>query len=253
MKTKSVSVFVLSIFLAIMTFGPATAQENTLKLGLSRTMGYGGMNNDIQGLFTMKAQGPDSIVRVEFFIDEIMIGEDSEAPFSIQFTTDSYPPGNHNIKAIGYTSSGDELQSNVIRVEFVAEDEVWQRMIGVVGPILAIVVIAVVASAVVPLLMNRGKSIPLGQPRRYLLGGTLCPKCGRPFELSLFKLNLGVGSLDRCPHCGKWSLVRRVPLNLLREAEAAELEQAESRGQIEELSEGEKLKRDLDASRYQDS
>lgn len=253
MKTKilSISILILIVFLSLVS--PVSAQDNSLKLGLSRTMGYGGMNNEIQGLFTMKAEGPASLIRVEFYLDDILMGEDTEAPFGFQFSTDSYPPGTHNLKAVGYTSGGEKMESNSISAVFIPEDEVGQRMLGILGPILAVVAVAVVASSVVPFLMRGGKPIPLGQPRRYLFGGTLCPKCGRPFELSLMKLNLVVGALDRCPHCGKWSLIRRVPINILRDAEAAELEQAESRGQVTEMSEEDKLKRDLDASRYQDS
>lgn len=56
------------------------------------------------------------------------------------------------------------------------------------------------------------------------------------------------GQLDRCPYCGKWSVVRSLPLAQLRQAEQAELEQA--RGQIPEISEEERLKKELDDSRY---
>ena len=253
MKKKIFAITCLVIFLSLMAFLPAAAQDTTLNLSLNRTMGYGGMNNDIQGLFTMKVTGPESVVRVAFYLDDTLMGEDADAPFGYQFSTDSYPPGFHELKAVGFTIGGDEFTSNTIRVEFVSEDEVGKRMIGVIGPILVIVALAVVGAAVIPVLMRGGKPIPLGQPRRYTFGGTMCPKCGRPFDMSILKLNLLVGSLDRCPHCGKWSLVRRMPLNVLRDAEAAELEQSQSRGEISEITEEEKLKRDLDASRFQDN
>ena len=61
------------------------------------------------------------------------------------------------------------------------------------------------------------------------------------------------GKLDRCPHCGKWSVVRRATPAELSAAEAAELaaakaEQAETPG----LSEEERLRQELEDSRYQD-
>jgi hypothetical protein len=34
-------------------------------------------------------------------------------------------------------------------------------------------------------------------------------------------LNVVAGKYDRCPHCGKWSLVRRVDPRLLRKAAEA--------------------------------
>ena len=44
------------------------AQTEELILKMSRDFGYGGFNNDIQGLFSMKVTGPADIVRVIFFI-----------------------------------------------------------------------------------------------------------------------------------------------------------------------------------------
>jgi DNA-directed RNA polymerase subunit RPC12/RpoP len=102
------------------------------------------------------------------------------------------------------------------------------------------------------MLMGRGKreELPLGAERKYgLRGGGICPKCKRPFALSLFSMNLGFSKLARCPYCGKMSAVRVQPLARLRQAERAELEQAE--GQVPGISEEEKLKKELDDSKYQ--
>jgi hypothetical protein len=65
-------------------------------------------------------------------------------------------------------------------------------------------------------------------------------------------LNLGLSKIDRCPYCGKWSFVRPNSLANLREAEAAELSQSQSGPTIGGETEAEKLKKDLDDSRYQD-
>jgi hypothetical protein len=53
-----------------------------------------------------------------------------------------------------------------------------------------------------------------------LAGGAVCPKCGLPFSRSVFGLNLLVGKLSRCPHCGKWSVVGRASPEELAAAEA---------------------------------
>ena len=34
-----------------------------------------------------------------------------------------------------------------------------------------------------------------------------CPKCGQTFARSLIPLNMGVGRLERCPHCRRWSVI----------------------------------------------
>jgi len=61
-----------------------------------------------------------------------------------------------------------------------------------------------------------------------------------------------VGKYDRCPYCGKWSLVRHASIETLRAAEAAEL--AEARGTVEFSTETqeEELRKQLDDSRYRD-
>lgn len=68
---------------------------------------------------------------------------------------------------------------------------------------------------------NRGR-VPTNQPAvTGPFGGTLCPKCGRPFAMHIWGFNVVVGKYDRCPHCGKWSLVRRVHPDILRNAAEA--------------------------------
>jgi DNA-directed RNA polymerase subunit RPC12/RpoP len=105
-------------------------------------------------------------------------------------------------------------------------------------------------AALVPLLMGR-KTVNLapGTPRAYPLGGGVCPKCNRPFAVHFWGLNLLNSKYDRCPYCGKWSVVRFASLDKLRAAEQVELEG--EKAQVPEMSEEEKLKKSLDDSKYQ--
>lgn len=249
MKNKIFS-FVITIVLLFNLASVTYAQDEQITLGLSRDFGYGG-NGEIQGIFSFRAKGPDNLERVAFFIDDQKIGEDSEAPFSLQFSTDSYMLGDHSLKAVGYTSDGKEITSNQIHIRFVSAEAGWQAALKILGPVLGLVIAISLISIVGPMLMNRGKKTPLGARRNYgFSGGAICPKCGRPFAMNLFKLNLLVGALDRCPHCGKFSIVRHASMAQLRAAEAAELEGNEP--QVTGMSEEEKLKKDLEGSRYQD-
>lgn len=84
-----------------------------------------------------------------------------------------------------------------------------------------------------------------------ILGGAVCPKCGKPFRRSLMGLNLVLWRFQRCPHCRKWILTRR--------ASRAELEQAEKRmASVEQpaagepLSPEERLRRQIEASKYEE-
>ncbi len=240
----------LTLTFVLLAVTSAFAQTDTLKLSLSRDWGYGGFNNDIQGTFSMHVSGPDTLAKVEFYIDETKIGEDTQAPFALQFITDSYALGVHTMSAVGFTLDGQQLKSNEITANFVPPQSVGKFII----PILAIVVIAVLGSALGPLLMNRGKlvNLPPGTERNYGVGGGgICPQCHRPFALPLFGMNLGFSKLARCPYCGKWGAVRVQSIAKLREAEKSELEQAKAGEQIVGETEEEKLKKELDNSKYQ--
>jgi hypothetical protein len=63
-------------------------------------------------------------------------------------------------------------------------------------------------------------------------------------------LNLGTHKFDRCPYCGKWSLVRRSSKEELDAAEAAEIEAAQAGAFTPEVSEEDQLRQQLDDSRY---
>jgi len=58
-----------------------------------------------------------------------------------------------------------------------------------------------------------------------------------------------VGKLERCPFCGKWSILAAQPLSILRAAEAAELD-GEGEEMTSKESEEERLRKKLDESRF---
>ena len=228
----------------------AFAQAGGLTLSLSRDFGYGGLNGDIQGTFTLTASGPADLRRVQFFIDQAMIGEVTRVPFKLQFVTDNYPAGIHSLSATGITSSGAQLESPKLTANFVTAEQGTKRTMELVVPVLVIVFGGILLAALVPLFTGR-KTVQLasGTPRPYPHGGTVCPKCGRPFAFHLLAMNLPGSKLDRCPYCGKWSLARRASSEALRAAELAELDGAAV--PVPELSAEERLKKDLDDSKYQ--
>ena len=117
-----------------------------------------------------------------------------------------------------------------------------------------IVLIAVGLSVGIPLITGRGKKekLPPGTPRNYgYHGGAICPKCDRPFSRHIYGLNLGTHKYDRCPYCGKWSLVRRASKGELDAAEAAEIEASQAGAFTPEVSEEDQLRKQLDDSRYE--
>jgi DNA-directed RNA polymerase subunit RPC12/RpoP len=248
----------LSVALLLgLTISSVSAQtSDQLQLGMSRDFGYGGFGNDIQGLFTIKVKNPPAnLAKVDFYIDTTLMGEVTQTPFSLQFNTDSYPLGNHSLSARGFTTDGTEISSTIIQANFVPASAGTSMILKIVLPIVGLLVVIGVLSLALPLILNKGKlsALPLGAQRNYGIGGgTICPKCERPFPLRLWFINLGASKIDRCPYCGKWSMVRPRPLAELRAAEQAEISSSQPIAPVVGETDAEKLKKELDDSRYQD-
>lgn len=245
---KNQLTLLLTLLLTLAVTLPVLAQEETpeLEIGIRRDFGYGGFGGDIQGTFTIRVSGPDDLVQVEFYLDGALMGTDSEAPFRLQFNTDSYDLGVHSIHAVGTLSDGSEIRSREMTREFVSGDAVFDSL----GPILGIVAVVAAVSALLPVLTGKkGKNRPIGEYGA--AGGTVCPRCKFPYSRNMFSPNLVFGKLERCPHCGKWSIRPR--------ASHADLQAAEERlrASQQESSEihvdpEESLKRALDDSRFDD-
>jgi hypothetical protein len=255
---KKALTILLTLSISLILVSTAAAQEaGGLKLGLSRDFGYGGIGNDIQGTFTMRINDPPAdLASVDFMIDDQVIFNDTEAPFRYQFVTDNYALGEHSISARGVTTDGRELLSNQLVMEFVGAGEGMAAAGKIIGPVFGLIALVMLITFVIPVVMVRrkGQALPLGAPRNYgFTGGTICPKCKRAFAMHLFAPNLMLGKLDICPHCGKWSVVRSYPRNVLDASIEAELELAKAQGIKPVESADEKLRKELEDSKYHDA
>ena len=240
----------ITILVSLTFISVVSAQSEELNLILSRDFGYGGFNGDIQGTFSVKASGPANLERVQFFLDDTLLGEDTEAPFAIQFVTDNYPTGAHVFSAFGYTTDGKQITSITISAVFVSKGEGLSAGLKLIVPILVVVFGSIAITALSAMInVRKGKKLPAGAPRSYTFGGGICPKCKRPFGFPLLSLKMIVGRLMPCPHCGKWSIMKRASISDLHAAEVAELDKVEN--QFFKHSEEEKSRKELDDSRYQ--
>jgi hypothetical protein len=261
MKKIKLLSLLLTLVMCVSFIRPAAASdEPELTIRLSRDFGYssgiGSPVAEIQGTFSIRAVGPDNLTKVIFYLGDEILGEDSEAPFRIQFLTDNYPLGSQTMYAVGFTEDGRELRSNEIVRVFVDPSTGWQAGLRIIIPMILIIFGSMGLAALISGLAGRKRTkyLPPGTEQSYgMSGGAICPRCKRPFPLKVFSINLGpFHRLDRCDHCGKWGAMRRRSIEELRAAEAAELEADKEAGIGVELSEEEKLLRELDRSRYQD-
>jgi hypothetical protein len=229
-------------------------QEDQLQIRLRKNWGYSSGTGKIQGTFTIISIGPDDLSRVVFYMDDQSLGEVTGEPFNLQFNTDNYSLGPHQLYAFGSTSGEIELSSNILQVEIVSAEQGWQAAINIIIPLVVLILGAVGLALLVPLIFTRGKKeqLPLGSPRNYgHYGGSICPKCARPFSRHIYGINLGLHKYDRCPYCGKWSLVRRASREELVAAEAAEIQDAQEGVFVPGTSVEEELRKDIEDSRFE--
>ena len=247
---KYLVTILITILVSLVIISAASAQGEELTLGLSKDFGSGGFNADIQGTFTVKASGPANLERVQFFLDDTLLGEDPESPFAIQFITDNYTTGAHVFSAVGFTTDGKQIDSKTISAVFVSKEEASATGLKMIVPILAVVFGAMAIAAITNMInIRKGKKLPAGAPRSYTYGGGICPKCKRPFGFQLLGIHMFGRKLTPCPHCGKWSIVKRASMSDLHAAEQAELDT--EKAQIPEASYEEKMRKELDDSKYQ--
>lgn len=242
----------MTVVLAFAAASPAVAQTQTpgLSLNLRRNFGFSA-GGQIQGAFTLTAIGPDDLARVDFLLDGKVVHTAAQAPFAYSFSTGEYPLGVHTLSAIGLTSSGARLASAARSLEFVSAEVGLQVAARIGLPILGVLLLVTLAATLAPLLLDRRHG-PFRPGVYGAAGGAVCPRCKLPFALHLLSMHMLAGRFERCPHCGRWSLVGRASAAALAEAEAR-LQDENSRGRLAEPPAADHLRQMIDDSRYEDT
>ncbi len=240
----------LIALLALAVPSPAAAQQESgeLRFSLRRLFGLS-WGKKIQGRFSARVQGPDDLVQVEFYLDDQRIYLDEEPPFRYDFSTSQFEPGPHRFYALGLTEDGRRLRSATVEVEILSAAQARQVTVHLLGPLLGLVLLLTVGGMVVVWLLSRRRgAFQLGQYG--LAGGAVCRHCGLPFARHFWALNAGLGKLERCPHCGRWSVARRASAEALRQAEQRYRQRVEG-GRQPAQREAESLRQLLEESRYE--
>lgn len=236
------------------TVGVVPSTQSPAYLNVNRIVGYSSGGPEIKGKFRMAVIGVENVRSATFLIDGDPVATLDTGPFEFTFRTEDYPLGAHDLSATVHTTAGDGLDLPARHFVFVSAEEEQQAMTKIIVPLFSGVAVVVAIGVGLQMLSLKKKKIdvPLGSARTYgVLGGGICPRCGRPFSLHIWGLNMLTGKLDRCDFCGKWSLQRRHSIEALRAAEKAELADVKQAGEkVVEKSEAEKLKEMLDESRF---
>jgi hypothetical protein len=226
----------------------AQESEPTLQVRLNKDFGYA-LGSRIQGAFSVRVEEDPDLAQITLWIDDQQIGTDDAPPFRVAFNTSDFVAGMHSIKVVGQMNDGREVTSPPLVVEFLSAEEARSDALKIVIPILAVVLGVMAISSVVPLISRRGKQrFQLGSYGA--AGGAICPRCTMPFSRHLFSFNLGFGKLERCPHCGKWAILRRASPSDLEEAEARMVE-ANAQGALQTENETDHLRHLIEESRYE--
>jgi LPXTG-motif cell wall-anchored protein len=250
MKKLAIRLIWITIVCLLQWFG-AMAQENNepLVLDFNRDFGYGGFGGEIQGRFSLKVRSPEDLVRVIYYLDDEVVFDGSDPPFLWQFNTANYPDGRHTFKAVGYRGDGSLIEASPFTRVFLSSEDAWGKTGDMLVPVLVIVGLATVGGAVGAGLLGRKKKHVPGV-YGVVAGGAICPRCSFPYARSLMAPNLLVGKLSRCPHCGKWAVVAAASKDALAAAEARLV--AENQGAVRTESDVDKLRQQLDESRFDD-
>lgn len=242
----------ISLLMLALLAPTAAAQEESpaLAIRLNRDFGYGGFDNKIQGRFSIRVADASGFERIDFYIDDKLLESQSAEPFQAEFRTNDFNAGEHRIYALGYTSGGQEVRSNEYTRVFVSSEDVRDTLVGNVLPLVGILALIGVASAVLPRLIWRRKDFKLGDYG--MAGGSICKECAKPFSRHVWMPNLIAGKLARCPHCGKWQIARRATLEELEAGE--ELLRTEGSSSMQasgsESEEERRIHRQIEDSRF---
>jgi hypothetical protein len=256
MKNKFWRILLLGCILLAAAAAPVQAQSADLTLYLSKTMGYNS-GSDIRGSFRMSVKCSQPLQSVTYLIDGQPITTVTTAPYETKINTAQFANGWHELSAQAVLKDGSTVASTPKRYNFVSAEAESAGMRRILFPVLGVVFGVMLLMVLVQTVLAKKKhpsSPEPGTQRDYgISGGAICRKCGRPTPVHWMGFNLGPRvKFDRCENCGKWGVMKIVSLEKLREAEAAERREVQAAPQVTEPSEEEKLRKELDESKYTD-
>ena len=131
--------------------------EPTITITFHKDFGYSSFGNDAQGNWTVQATVSQDTVRVEFYLDNQLQLNDTEAPFAWSYNTDNYPLGLHTFKAVAYDANGNEAvaeaQQNFVKFPM-------DFFIIIIAVVVVSVLVAVIVAVIKIKKTNKKDTIP---------------------------------------------------------------------------------------------
>lgn len=249
-RTLLIVLFLLSIPVSVL------AQSEEFHLRARRDFGYGN-GSDVRGNFSLTVEGDQSTIQsVTYLMDNQPINTAAQSPFKFSFNTSSYPHGVHQITAVVTKKDGSQVTTQTVSLNFLSADQESSSMQRILVPLLGgILLIMLIGVGSQVLMMRQGSGKTAAARRNYgFKGGTICPRCGRPYAIHFWSINLIGGVLDRCDYCGKWAFVtRRRPDELAAAEQAEDLAEQVSESMLpgaEPQSDEDRMKKLLDDSKF---
>jgi preprotein translocase subunit SecF len=147
MKVKISSLVCFSIVFSVLLLGSLSltplSAEPALTVSFYKNNGYN-MGNDMQGHWTINTQVSQNTTHVEFYLDNQLQLNDTQAPFAWEFNTENYTEGLHTFKVVAYDSAEEsavvERQRNFVGFP-------WAFIAGIIALVIASFVVALAVSA----------------------------------------------------------------------------------------------------------
>jgi hypothetical protein len=181
---------ILALLASLLAVVPAGGQvRDELTLAVRRDFGYRA-GDRIQGRFTLEAAGPADLVRVEFRLDQTVMGTAEAAPFRFSFSTSDYALGPHALQAVGTLEGGDNLSSVVRELQFVSAAESWKAGAQLAVPlglgIAGVIALGVLLPGVFGLRRRRRRPADSGSPAAEHMSGDEQQRIRRSIEDSKY-------------------------------------------------------------------
>jgi DNA-directed RNA polymerase subunit RPC12/RpoP len=230
MEIKKFPIILFCLLIGLLLAGFTLTQETPYRININKDFGFSS-GSRIRGTFTLTIIGElEPVTSVTFLFDGQVMTKVLQKPYQFQFKTQDYSTGSHEITAEVETRNGSTITTPARSFKFVSAEEESAEMQRIVLPLFGGIILLVAVIFGVQWLIFRERplmSLPYGTSRHYgIFGGTICPKCRRPFSIHWWGLNLGFHKYDRCDYCGHWSIVKRRSGEELAAAEAAEIVEA---------------------------